>query len=175
LPCATGGNFSYIYEVEKEGTWAILKAFDFAGAFQSRDIAQALQDMTAAYIHERDILDHCGKKRLSNVVKAIDKGDIAVPGLNPMEGKVLYLIFEKATGDVRCQLSSHTRRDSLWCMKALKDACLGLMQLHRETIAHQDTKPSNVLIFDRGPSKIADFGRASRLGHPTLHDGFAIP
>lgn len=52
-------------------------------------------------------------------------------------------------------------------MRAIKDVTHGLHQIHKEMIAHQDTKPSNVLAYgDRG-FKIADFGRSSRRGQAT--------
>lgn len=56
-----------------------------------------------------------------------------------------------------------------------KDISLGLLQIHREMIAHQDAKPSNVLIYPDNVFKIADFGRSSRRGHPVHHDGMNIP
>jgi len=59
-------------------------------------------------------------------------------------------------------------------MRALKDVTLGLHQVHREMIAHQDAKPSNVLAYGDKGFKIADFGRASRRGLSARHDGFMI-
>lgn len=54
-------------------------------------------------------------------------------------------------------------------MRALKDVCLGLWQVHREMIAHQDMKPSNVLLYQDG-FRIGDFGRSSRKGHSVWYD-----
>jgi serine/threonine protein kinase len=91
-----------------------------------------------------------------------------------MEGRVFYLIFELAEGDVRCQIDTTNKFDALWCMRALTDVCLGLWQVHQEMIAHQDVKPSNVLSFPDG-FKISDFGRSSRRGHTVWYDTNAIP
>ncbi len=43
-------------------------------------------------------------------------------------------------------------------------------QLHRHGISHQDTKPSNVLVFGGSISKLADLGRAHYVGLPVAHD-----
>jgi serine/threonine protein kinase len=45
-----------------------------------------------------------------------------------------------------------------------------LKQLHGSNIAHQDLKPSNVLVFDGRTSKLADLGRAAYQGHTPGHD-----
>jgi serine/threonine-protein kinase 11 len=42
-----------------------------------------------------------------------------------------------------------------------RQVCDGLAYLHREGIAHQDIKPSNILLFADGTAKLGDFG----LGH----------
>ncbi len=87
--------------------------------------------------------------------------------MGSIEGRVFYLIFELAEGDVRCQIDSTTAQDVYWCLIVLKDVSLGLWQVHRELIAHQDVKPSNVLAYPGQVFKISDFGRASRRGQPS--------
>ncbi len=61
-----------------------------------------------------------------------------------MEGRVYYLIFEMADGDVRVQMDLNTACDGIWCMQVLKEVTLALWQIHREMIAHQDPKPSSM-------------------------------
>lgn len=174
-PSGSGGTFSQSYVVERPDRIGFLKAFDFWPAFRTGvDTAAMIQGLTTAYNYEREVLTHCGAKRLSRVVLAIDSGSVQVAGMSQMDGTVFYLIFEMAAGDVRVQMSTTTASDALWCMQALRDVALGLFQVHREMIAHQDTKPSNVLTY-RGPIfKIADFGRSSRKGKPSPYDGAAV-
>ncbi len=167
----TGGTFSCSYEVRRGEEIGFLKAFDFAQAFEPGvDTPKALEQLTAAFNYELDILNHCRNRKLSRVVLAIDDGHIDVPGMGTIEGRVLYLIFELAQGDVRCQIDLSTAQDSYWCLLVLKDVSLGLWQVHRESIAHQDVKPSNVLSYPKELFKISDFGRASRKGQSVWHD-----
>ena len=173
---ATGGMFSHSYEVRQGDKVAFLKAFDFAPAFvPGVDTPTMIQAMVEAYNHEREILTHCHDRRLSNVVVAIDHGSVQVPNLSLMEGRVFNMIFDIAEGDVRVQMNVRTSFGPIWCLRVLKDVCLGLNQVHKEMIAHQDAKPSNVLTYDGGEAfKIADFGRSSRKGHAASHDGLTI-
>jgi hypothetical protein len=84
-----------------------LKAFDFSSAFEpGRDVVSELQRLTAAFEHERDILELCRSRRRSGVVIAIKHGYVVVPGLTPQEGTVYYLIFELADSDVRRQVDT---------------------------------------------------------------------
>lgn len=174
-PNGTGGTFSQAYLVERDNQKGFLKAFDFWEAFEEgAETLEILQVLTAAYNHERGVLDHCQARRLSRVVVAVDHGHVQVPNFNQMEGRVYFLIFERADGDIRCQMDVLEKFDVEWSMQALKDVCLGLWQVHREMIAHQDTKPSNVLVFKDKGFKIADFGRSSRKGHSVWYDDRAI-
>jgi serine/threonine protein kinase len=174
-PGSTGGVFSQSYEVRKGDKRGFLKAFDFSAAFNPGiDTVEALQILVGAYNHERDILGHCADQKLSKVVIAIDHGSVQVPNLSQMEGRVFYLIFEMADCDVRVQMDTSKSFDALWCMRALKDVTHGLHQVHKEMIAHQDTKPSNVLAYGDKGFKIADFGRSSRRGQAAHHDDFTI-
>jgi serine/threonine protein kinase len=163
--------FSQSYQVKKDSKVGFLKAFDFSMAFEpGADTIQIINALTAGYQHEKAVLDHCADRSLSKVVLALDHGHVDVPGHGVMEGRVYYLIFEMADGDVRCQMDMTTRFDVVWSMRALKDVALGLWQVHKEMIAHQDTKPSNVLVYEGRGFKIADFGRSSRKGYPVWHD-----
>ncbi|MDQ2891177.1 MAG: protein kinase [Gemmatimonadota bacterium] len=51
--------------------------------------------------------------------------------------------------------------DTAWVLRSLHHVASGLMQLHNAEIAHQDLKPSNVLVFGSKSSKIADLGSAA--------------
>jgi eukaryotic-like serine/threonine-protein kinase len=173
-PNATGGTFSHSYIVEKADRVGFLKAFDFSEAFAAQNTIELLRILTSAYEHERDILHICRDHRLSKIVIAIDDGDVTVPGYDPISGRVFYLIFEKAEGDIRQQVDQKVRFDAVWSIQALRDVSLGLWQVHRRMIAHQDMKPSNVLHYGRDGFRIADFGRSSRRGSAVWYDDAAV-
>ena len=50
----------------------------------------------------------------------------------------------------------------------------GLEQLHNIEIAHQDLKPSNVLLFPQDVTKIGDLGRATSRGQDGPHDELKV-
>jgi eukaryotic-like serine/threonine-protein kinase len=170
---ATGGTFSNAYIVKMDGVEGFLKAFDFSDAFQNKNVLEALNAFTTAYLYERDLLLYCREKRLRKVVVAIEHGETQVPDFDSMNGRVFYLIFHLADGDMRQQIALRGRFDGQSCVQALHDVAVGMFQVHRHMIAHQDLKPSNVLVF-KNEFRIADFGRASRKGYPAIHDDFKV-
>lgn len=170
----TGGNFSVGYIVENGSTSAFMKVFDITHAFAAPAdrIAFELQRISTAYIHEKELLDLCRSARLDRIVQVLDHGTIT-DGLHP---PIFYLIFEKADGDIRSVLGSLGLLEDSLKFKHLHHVAIGLDQLHKQKVAHQDLKPSNVLIFERdnGGAKIGDLGRASRLGKEAEHDSYMI-
>lgn len=172
----SGGFFSQAYEAVNDGKTAFVKALDFSKAFEpGKETLEELGRFIAAFQNERDVLDHCSGRRLSHVSLAIAHGFVDVPGHSSMEARVYYLIFDMAKGDIRSQMSNMTSAGALWCMEALRAVALGLWQVHRERIAHQDMKPSNVLNYPSGGFKITDFGRASQSGRPVFFDDYIFP
>lgn len=173
---ATGGNFSSGYDVTEVATGrkGFLKALDFSRALQSADPPRALQSMTESYNYERDVLHKCRTKRLDKVVHPILDGTITVPNMGLL-GTVHYLIFDFADGDVRTFIKKSSSLDVAWIMRSLHHTAVGMKQLHWNGIAHQDIKPSNVLVFDAAESKLSDFGRSSDKVQSAPHDGFSIP
>lgn len=174
-PTATGGHFSTGYLVENDdGRKGFLKAMDYIDAFQSSNTAQALHDMTEMYLFEKKICEACHNRRMRRVVLAIESGSIQSSAANPLS-KVEYLIFELAQGDVRAMLDAKSDFDVAFALRVLHNIATALNQLHTAEMAHQDLKPSNVLVFhsDLG-SKISDLGRAWAKALPAPHDDFLI-
>jgi len=171
----TGGCFSVGYIVRNnDGREGYLKALDFQSAQDAQDPPRALQKMLATFNFERDLLELCRENRMSRVVRALTNGAFVVPGA-PLD-QVYYLIFELADGDARTQTSRSSMRDYGWAAKMCHQIAVGLRQLHKLGITHQDLKPSNVLVFEDGQeSKLADLGRAHCHGVDSPHDDYRLP
>ncbi|MFZ0322494.1 MAG: protein kinase [Candidatus Sulfotelmatobacter sp.] len=164
LPGATGGQFSCGYKVQRDGKTAFLKALDYSKASgiamnAGTDTLTALQGLINAYQFERNLLRDCKQKRMDRIVVALEDGSVKVD--DGIFGEVNYLIFEPADGDIRKHLSLFQNLDVIWTLKCLHHVATGLYQLHSAKVAHQDLKPSNVLVFDANVSKVADLGCAS--------------
>jgi serine/threonine protein kinase len=172
-PRATGGNFCQCYKVRSQaGKVAFLKALDFHRAFEHG--MEMIEKITVLYNFEREMLGECTKRRMDRVVEAIAHGEFQTDPKDPFT-RVPYLIFELADVDFRSHLDDSSLKSTVaWKLRSLHHVATGLKQLHGAGIAHQDLKPSNVLIFHVNNiltiSKVADLGRASRIGHSSPHD-----
>jgi serine/threonine protein kinase len=174
-PGHTGGTFSVSYRVERaDGQPAFVKVLDYELALQFPDTAVALQAMTRAYLFEVEVLAMCGDKRLSRVVRALDSGETFVE-IEGRRERVSYLVFELADGDVRDAIDAADRIDDAWKLRMLHHTATGIRQLHSNGVAHQDLKPSNVLVFNGDSSKVADLGCASVRGTQSPRDPLPVP
>lgn len=170
VPGSTGSFFSVGYVVESSltGQQAFLKALNFERILdESDDRMAALHDALRVYHFEREICGLC--RGLDRVVTILDSGDVLTDPADPLT-VVPYLVFEEATHDVRAFLRTAGDIDVAWALRSLHHTANGLQQLHRVDIAHQDLKPSNVLVFGRDLSKVADLGRASSRSVPGPSD-----
>ncbi|MEX0702031.1 MAG: hypothetical protein WD069_08040 [Planctomycetales bacterium] len=170
-PTATGGHFSTGYFVTNaDGRTGFLKAMDYSDAFGARDFVDQMKFLADAYIFERDICLRCQAVRITRVVHAMDYGSHQDPlaAVNRVE----FLIFERADGDVRAFLDQQSEFDVAFALRTLHGVAAALQQLHLAEMAHQDVKPSNVLIFgEERKSKLGDLGRAWSKDCPAPHDG----
>jgi eukaryotic-like serine/threonine-protein kinase len=169
----TGGAFSQSYLLRNDdGRDAFLKALDYSAALGAPDPAAAINELTTGFLHERDLLQRCAGDRLSHIVLSIGSGVIEIPGHGPLS-RVQYLILERALHDVRTHLLLE-QFDVAWVLRSLHHVAVGLRQLHSHDIFHQDTKPSNVLVFADGMRKIGDLGRATLRGRSAKHDSLEV-
>lgn len=166
----TGGNFSVCYKVERDGRMAFMKVLDYARISISHGISPEqlrirTQNATEQFNYEKRLSVYCQDRHVSKVVYFIDSGDVNLDGYF-LNGAVSYIVYEMADGDIRKvfdfskKVELAARINSLSAkLKSLHDVSVGLSQLHRNDISHQDIKPSNVLSFT-GESKIGDLGRS---------------
>lgn len=169
---ATGGHFSTSYIVRSVNEEkAFLKAMDYTSALKSTDPARELENMTAAYNFERDVLYKCNVRGLSRIVRVLDAGTLPAEN-GDASGVVQYLIFELANGDIRSFVNFARSVETAWALRTMHEAAAALQQLHSAEIAHQDLKPSNVLIFENTHAKLADLGRAFDRGSTSPHDDY---
>ncbi|MFT0156961.1 protein kinase [Tenacibaculum ascidiaceicola] len=127
--------------------------------FQGRPIVEIINEQTNAYQFERDLLLRCKNNRLNKVSMVIDEGEKILDGFTIPN--VPYLIFEMSDGDVRSHMNFSKDVEIIWKLRSLHNVAVGLKQLHGVDIAHQDLKPSNILLYEDGIiSKIGDLGRS---------------
>lgn len=173
-PPSTGSCFSIGYLVEQEdGTRGYLKALDLSAALRAENMLEEVSNLTSAFRFERDLLEECRNRRLSRVVYAIEYNEASIDPTSVV-GRIPYLIFERADSDIRRAMDSSATFDSAWALRTLHHICVGLRQLHLTKIAHQDLKPSNVLLFDVG-AKVADLGCATKADTEGPVDDLRIP
>lgn len=174
---STGGNFSIGYFAKDDsGRRAFVKVLNFDAAMRSAEPTVVLQKLTEAYNFERDLVDRCGINRLSRVVAAYSHGTEWKPGV-PVP--ISYIVFEPADFDIRKALDLGEELDVAVKLRMSHNAASGLAQLHAIGVAHQDLKPSNLLIFDTSSkrevnSKLGDLGRATDRNVTAWHDVFPI-
>ena len=175
LATQTGAFFSVGYIVrDASGKEGFLKALNFEAALRSSDPARVMLAMTEQFTFEVDLLNFCNGRKMSRVVRAVDHGVVSL-GSDASE-IVQYIVFEPADGDLRKLISGFDEIDLVWAITIAHQAAVGLAQLHKEGIAHQDLKPSNILSFGgTTDAKIADLGCASKSGSRSPRDGVSIP
>lgn len=178
-PKGTGGYSSVSYHVSNEdGRQAFLKALDFSSAVQDEDPSKTLLELTSAYEHERNLLSQCKKRSLKHVVVPLADGVAKVSSIHAPIDRMPYLIFEIAKGDIRGEkeewLEFEKKFDLAWALRCLHQSAIGVQELHTMNIAHQDIKPSNVLVFPTEGSKLTDLGSASQAGNPSRSDEMRV-
>ena len=170
-PENTGGNFSSGYIVQKGEIKAFLKAFDFSVVLNYSPDKQPeiLNQQLEIFNFEKELLEKCKNSHMNKIVIPIDSGSVQINGFPDFFGRVYYIIFELADGNIRNIQEQFTNLDLAFIFRSLHNIAVGINQLHHAGIAHQDIKPSNALVF-KNETKLSDLGRASDASHPFLYD-----
>ena len=158
----TGGVYSMCFDVEKDNRVCFMKALDFK-QYMTRNVndngdpMSCLKMMIDQFQYERNLSKICKGGKVRKVVYVLDSGQEYVETFNMM---VPYLVFEMADDDIHHMLDVSERLEFSWKMKSLHDVAVGMYNLHKVGITHQDIKPSNILQF-KDETKIGDLGCSS--------------
>ena len=122
-----------------------------------------LQRRLAFFNYEHKLLQKCLTRKIRRVVEVLGRGSLKLAGF-PIA--VHYLMFELAERDLREHATlEHTLNVAL-NLRILHQTSLALEALHFNRIAHNDVKPSNVLLFSELETKLGDLGHAHDKGTP---------
>lgn len=169
----TGSNFSIGYMARKnDGREGFVKVLNISRASLTPDPARALEKLTTAFNFERDVVSDC--KDMSKIITALGEGAVREQpdGMPPEVAQ--YIVFEMAESDLRKNRLLSKKFDLALNLRTLHHVATGLSQLHSKNIAHQDLKPSNVLLFESTGAKIGDLGHSSRRQIDSPHDNDKI-
>ena len=174
-PQASGGAFSVPYYVRsRSGQRAFLKALDYTEGLSAAHPSRQLHERSAEFVFEKTLLTKCQSRGLFRIIGILDWGSILVEPGN-LGSVVEYMIFELAHGDVRSFVDATTIRNASWMLQMMHQSAAALRQLHYSNIAHQDIKPSNILLFTDGLAKLADLGRSFDRSAASPHDHCIVP
>jgi serine/threonine protein kinase len=185
VPGGSGSNFGVGYKAERQvgsvTERAFVKAIDFVKALNAADPFVELLKLTTQAVFEREAMELCEERRLSRLIKLKSSEYVNLdPGKNPMN-QVLCLVMEDGHGDIRRQITQVGGLPSSVVLHVLEDMALGLAQLHRHGVAHQDVKPSNVItmtdmnVATNNLFKVADLGRVVRKDKLGPYDQMSWP
>ncbi len=166
----SAGRYSVGYYVERAEERGFLKAIDYSRATKEADMPAAMLNLVRSFEFERNVLRECSTRHMDRVISPKEDGEVTVD--SSLLGRVNYIIFDIADGDIRDTLARIDRFELTQRLRALQHIATGLCQLHDAGIAHQDVKPSNVLAF-KAITKVADLGSVSVKSTPGPTDARA--
>ena len=142
-----------------DGKMAFVKVLDPTpdSSLEDDEQLKELERRLAVFNYESDLLEKCLTKRIRRVVLSLGRGSIESPN---SQNRIHYLLFELADRDLREHATLEKTLNAALNMQILHQVALGLEALHFNQIAHQDLKPSNVLLFGESVTKLGDLGHA---------------
>jgi serine/threonine protein kinase len=171
----SGSNFSVGFFVDKVGQRAFMKVFELDRLMKrSRGDIKVMNTWLDLFEHECALLAKCQKANTKHVISVLERGAFHFPTINP-NIDFQFLILEMAHVDLRRHYNYSAAVDLAFALTVAKHVAEGLRELHDIDIAHQDLKPSNILLLGPNTSpfantKIADLGSASCPAIPIWHD-----
>ncbi len=184
-PGTSGSNFGVGYKAERsvgnKTERAFIKAMDFMRAAGAADPFAELFRLTSEANFEREAMEICEGRRLSRLIKLLSWEYVNQHPTKDAMHQVLCLVMEVGEGDIRRQITRVGALPTSVVLHVLEDTALGMAQLHRHGIAHQDVKPSNVIsmtdlsVVAQNLFKVADLGRIVRKDKAGPYDRLAWP
>ncbi|MEV0459166.1 serine/threonine-protein kinase [Catellatospora methionotrophica] len=137
---------------ERTGNWVAIKYLNPA--------LLGDQDLLTVFRTESLILQHMDSAFVTRLYEYVESA----------RGAAIVMEFVNGVS-VRAMLRSDGPLEPRSALAILRGSLLGLAIAHERGLVHRDYKPENVLVDERGWSKLADFGIAAPSGQPGVPAG----
>jgi serine/threonine protein kinase len=150
----TGGQTTGVTSGEWDGRAVVAKAFD--GFEPADETAVLLELWLLQKVQHRLVVAPYGLARNA------DRSE-------------LMIVMEPASSSLRHAMDAHLKEHSMplpvsdvlgWA----HDVTVALQHVHAKGVCHLDLKPANVLLFDNGDAKLADFGLSQVMSDGVAHN-----
>ena len=138
---------------------------------------QLSRNVALKLLPKRSLADQNAKRRLVREAKAAAKLDhpniCSVYDVGEADGHT-FIAMQYVEGETlaeRCQRKSLSLRE---CLEAAIQVADALSEAHSRGIIHQDIKPQNIMLTDRGQVKVLDFGLAKTIPQSSPPDTSAL-
>jgi len=159
-----GSTFAQRYEILEElgkgGMGEVYRVKD-----QKLDEEMALKVLKPEIAAHKEIIERF-KNELKFARKIAHRNVCKMYDLNEQE-EILYITMEYVKGkDLKGFIGGKVKLSQEEAITIAKQVCEGLAEAHELGVIHRDLKPQNIMIDERGQTKIMDFGIARSIEAP---------
>jgi len=160
IGCVFAERYEVLSELGKGGMGEVYRVKD-----QKLDEEMALKVLKPEIAAHKEIIERF-KNELKFARKIAHRNVCKMYDLNEQE-EILYITMEYVKGkDLKSYIGGKVKLSQEEAITIAKQVCEGLAEAYELGVIHRDLKPQNIMIDEKGQTKIMDFGIARSIEAP---------